>query len=167
LPLIKKRFPNYASYAKARIAEVLPAQQQNAGIVVRIRMQESVWIENTGGSFRIRPLPQLAQWSPIQSLWVEDLDRDGHLDVLAVGNAYDAESIAGQYDAFPGLLLKGDGKGNFEPLLFPQSGFLADGDCKSVLGLKGAKSRTFVVAVNNGPLKIYQLQKPNLSAEVQ
>jgi len=167
LPLIKKRFPNYASYAKARITEVLPTEQQQAGTILRIRTQESVWIENTKGSFRIRPLPFLAQWAPIQSMWVEDLDQDGHLDVLAVGNAYDAESIAGQYDALPGLLLKGDGKGNFEPVLFPQSGFLADGDCKSVLGLKGAQSRTFVVAVNNGPLKIYQLRKPSLSAEVQ
>jgi hypothetical protein len=87
---------------------------------------------------------------------VEDIDGDGHLDALAVGNAYDAESIAGQYDALAGLLLKGDGKGNLVPILFPQSGFLADGDCKSIIGLKGGGTKTFVVATNNGPLRMFQ-----------
>lgn len=156
LPLIKKQFTNYASYAKARLTDVLSPEQQQGCTVVRSYRQESVLLENRGNTFRLQPLSALAQWGPIQSVWVEDLDRDGHLDVLAVGNAYDTESIAGQYDALTGLLLKGDGKGNFESLLFPQSGFLADGDCKSILGLKGPGKRMFVVAVNNGPLRVFQ-----------
>ena len=68
----------------------------------------------------------------------------------------DVEPITGQYDAFTGLLLKGDGKGEFKPLLFSQSGFLADGDCKSVIGVKGTGRSYFVVTVNKGPLQVFQ-----------
>jgi hypothetical protein len=156
LPPIKFRFTDYASYAKARLGDVLPPEQQKASVVARAYRQESVLLRNAGGRFEMQPLPALAQWSPIQSFWVEDIDGDGHLDALAVGNAYDAESIAGQYDALAGLLLKGDGKGNLVPILFPQSGFLADGDCKSIIGLKGGGTKTFVVATNNGPLRMFQ-----------
>jgi hypothetical protein len=156
LPAIKFRFTDYASYAKARLGDVLPPEQRQSSAVARAYRQESIMLENRGGTFRIKPLPAAAQWGPIQSFWVEDLDGDGRLDALAVGNAYDAESIAGQYDALTGLLLKGDGKGDFAPMLFPQSGFLADGDCKSITGLKGPGKRMYAVAANNGPLRVFQ-----------
>jgi enediyne biosynthesis protein E4 len=156
LPLIKFRFTSYASFAKAKVSDLLPPARLKASTVVRAYQQESVFLENRGNSFRIQPLPALAQWAPIQSVWVEDVDQDGNLDALVVGNAYDAEPIAGQYDAFTGLLLKGDGKGGFQPLLFPQSGFLADGDCKSVIGIKRQGRSFFLVGVNNGPIKVFQ-----------
>ncbi|QHT65508.1 VCBS repeat-containing protein [Rhodocytophaga rosea] len=156
LPLIKFRFTNYASYAKAQVSDLMPPERLKASMVVRAYRQESVILENNGNSFRIKPLPALAQWAPIQSIWAEDIDQDGNLDALLVGNAYDAEPIAGQYDAFTGLFLKGDGKGEFQPMLFPQSGFLADGDCKSVIGVKGQGSSYYVVGVNNGPLQVFQ-----------
>jgi hypothetical protein len=159
LPLIKFRFTNYASYAKAHVSELLPPERLKTSTVVRAYRQESIYLENTGNSLRIKPLPVLAQWAPVQSIWVEDIDQDGNLDALAVGNAYDAEPIAGQYDAFTGLLLKGDGKGGFLPLLFPQSGFLSDGDCKSVIGVQGQGCSYFAVGVNNGPMQVFQ--RPN------
>ncbi|MDO1449289.1 VCBS repeat-containing protein [Rhodocytophaga aerolata] len=162
LPLIKFRFTNYASYAKAQISELLPPERFKASTVVRAYRQESVYLENTGTSFRIKTLPALAQWAPVQSIWVEDVDQDGNLDALCVGNAYDAEPIVGKYDAFTGLLLKGDGKGGFHPLLFPQTGFLADGDCKSVIGIQGQRHSFFVVGVNNGLLQVFQRLKSHL-----
>jgi hypothetical protein len=78
---------------------------------------------------------------------------------LAVGNAYDAESVAGQYDAMTGLVLKGNGKGTFKPILFPQSGFLADGDCKYIAGLNSPANRMFVVSANKGMLRVFRPQK--------
>ena len=159
LPLIKKQFTNYALYAEAQLTNLLPPEKQQSSTVLRACQQQSIILENTGGSFRLRPLPSLAQWGPIQSLLVDDIDRDGHLDVLAVGNAYEAESVAGQYDALVGLMLKGNGKGEFRSLLFSQSGFLADGDCKSIVGLNRAANRLFVVSANKGPLRLFQSRK--------
>ena len=159
LPIMKKQFTNYALYAKATLTDLLPSEKQQASAVLQACQQQSILLENTGGSFRLKPLPALAQWAPIQSLLVEDIDHDGHLDVLVVGNAYDAESVAGQYDAMTGLLLKGNGKGLFKPLLFPQSGFLADGDCKNIVGLNRPPNRLFVVSANKGPLRLFKLRK--------
>lgn len=121
--------------------------------------QQSILLENTGNDFKIKPLPTVAQWTSVQGLLVDDVDRDGNLDVLAVGNAYDTESVAGQYDALTGLLLKGDGRGRFRPLLFPQSGFLADGNCKSIVQVKGKKNPLYVVSANNAPLLVFQPRK--------
>ncbi|MFD1144661.1 VCBS repeat-containing protein [Larkinella insperata] len=156
LPLIKKQFTDYAQYAKARLTDLVTPDRQKNSTVLRACQQQSMLLENTGGGFRLKPLPAPAQWAPVQDFLVEDIDQDGHLDVLAVGNAYDAESVAGQYDASTGVVLKGDGKGNFRPLLFPQSGFLADGDCKSIVGLNRRGRRVFLVSANQGLLKIFQ-----------
>ncbi len=158
-PGIKKQFTNYARYATAKLTDLLSPDQQKNNTVLRACWQQSILLENMGNSFRLRPLPMLAQWAPVQSMLVDDLDRDGHLDVLAVGNAYDTESVAGQYDALTGLLLKGDGRGGFRPLLFPQSGFLADGNCKSIVRVKGKKNPQYVVSANNAPLLVFQSRK--------
>lgn len=159
LPLIKKQFTNYALYAKAKITDLLTPERQKISTVFQACWQQSVLLENTGGNFRLKPLPALAQWAPIQSLLVDDVDQDGHLDVLVVGNAYDAESVAGQYDAMTGLVLKGDGKGGFQPLLFPQSGFLADGDCKYIVGLNSPANRMIMVSANKGALQVFRPKK--------
>ncbi|WP_138477889.1 VCBS repeat-containing protein [Dyadobacter bucti] len=157
LPVIKKQFTNYAMYAKAKASDLLTPDRKKMSTILQACHQQSTYLENTGSGFRMTPLPAPAQWAPIQSLLVEDLDQDGHLDVLAVGNAHDAESVAGQYDALTGLLLKGNGKGNFQPLLFPQSGFLADGDCKSVIALNGQGKRLIVVSANKGPVQVFKV----------
>jgi len=127
---------------------------------LRACVQQSILLENAGnGTFRLKPLPMLAQWAPLQDLLVDDVDRDGHLDVLAVGNAYDTESIAGQYDALTGLLLRGDGRGRFQPLLFPKSGFLVDGDCKSIVRLVNKTQSLYVVSANKASLRLFQRSK--------
>jgi hypothetical protein len=40
-----------------------------------------------------------------------EYDGDGNDDLLLIGNDYSAEVINGRYDAFNGLMLKGNGKG--------------------------------------------------------
>ncbi|MBC7569330.1 MAG: VCBS repeat-containing protein [Spirosoma sp.] len=156
-PGIKKQFTNYALYAKAKLTDLLSPEQQKSSTMLRACVQQSILLENTGnGTFRLQPLPMLAQWAPIQDFLVDDVDRDGHLDVLAVGNAYDTESIAGQYDAMTGLLLRGEGRGQFQPLLFPKSGFLADGDCKSIVRLTNRTQPIYVVSANKAPLRVFK-----------
>ena len=155
-PGIKKQFTNHASYARAVLGDLLSSDQQKASTILRASQQQSIFLENTDSGFALKPLPAPAQWSPIQDFLVDDVDGDGHLDILAVGNAYDTESVAGQYDAMTGLFLKGNGRGQFQPLLFPKSGFLADGDCKSMIRLKSSKKSFYMVSANKGALRVFQ-----------
>jgi enediyne biosynthesis protein E4 len=141
--------------------EVLPPDQVQQAAILRAYRQESAVLVNTGQGFTFKALPLEAQWAPIQSILVDDIDEDGRQDLLAVGNAYGIEPVAGQYDAFTGLVLQGAGKGAFAPLLFPRSGFLAEGDARSVVALKTAAYGTvYVVASNKGPLKFFKKHSP-------
>jgi hypothetical protein len=90
----------------------------------------------------------------------DDFDGDGNLDVLINGNDYGTDVIVGRYDAMNGLLLKGDGKGNFQPLTILQSGIYIPGDGKALVKLAGASGKYLTAASQNrGDLKLYALRK--------
>ena len=65
----------------------------------------------------------------------DDVNGDGNLDILMVGNDYGNEVFVGRYDAFKGALLLGDGKGNFEVASMSKSGFSVGGDAKGLVKL--------------------------------
>lgn len=161
LPSFRAKFTNYASYAKATMKEILTELQTKQSIIKKAFVQQSMYAENQGnGRFALKSLPPKAQWSPVQDMLVNDLNQDGNLDIIMVGNAYNAEPIAGRYDASVGLVLAGDGKGNFKELLYDKTGFVADGDCKSIISLKSkSKNTLFVVSQNAGLLRVFSNKK--------
>jgi len=92
---------------------------------------------------------------------VDDFDGDGQLDVLLSGNDFGTEPVVGRYDAMNGLLLKGDGKGNFTPMPMSESGICLPGDQKALVKLRGAGNRYWVAAgQNRGPLQVYEWKSP-------
>jgi hypothetical protein len=117
----------------------------------------SVMLENKGnGQFVSKPLPAAAQLGPIYGLCSGDYDGDGHLDLLLTGNSYATESIGGRLDAFNGLLLTGNGKGNFTPVSASKGGFLVEGDGKGLADLRLGDGSTMVLAAqNNSSLKTF------------
>ena len=90
----------------------------------------------------------------------DDFDGDGNLDVLMNGNDYSTSVGIGQYDAFYGLLLKGDGAGNFKPLSMLESGIYIPGNGKALVKLRGSKGQYFVAASQyKGNLKLFKLNR--------
>jgi hypothetical protein len=72
------------------------------------------------------------------------------------GNSYATESISGRLDAFNGLLLTGNGKGDFTPVSASKSGFLVEGDGKGLADLRlGDGSVIVLAAQNNAVLKTF------------
>jgi hypothetical protein len=89
-----------------------------------------------------------------------DFDGDGNLDLLMNGNDYGTEVSVGRYDAFNGLFLKGDGKGNFESKSILQSGIFIPGNGKALVALRNAENHLLIAASQNkGPLKIIALKR--------
>ncbi len=79
---------------------------------------------------------------------------------LINGNDYGTEPVIGRYDALNGLLLKGDGKGNFTPLSIAESGIYIPGNGKALVCLEGKNEKLLVAASQNkGPLKIFELKR--------
>jgi hypothetical protein len=64
----------------------------------------------------------------------------------------------GNYDAMTGLLLLGDGKGNFKAITSASTGFLADKDSKGMAMIHLAdQTRALLVANNNDKLQVFGL----------
>jgi hypothetical protein len=140
-----------------------------AAQVVKANNLSSSYIQNKGaGKFEMTALPIQAQFSVLNGMQVDDYDGDGNLDLLMNGNDYGTEVSVGRYDALNGLLLKGNGKGQFAPLSILESGIFIPGNGKALVKIKGAKGQYLMAASQNrGPLKIYAMKKPTQLLSVQ
>jgi hypothetical protein len=161
MPIIKKKFPTYKPFALATMEEILTPEQLKGAVKLQANTMQSCYLRNDGGGkFTMLPLPIEAQVSVINGMVVDDFDEDGNLDVLISGNDYGTEVGIGRYDALNGLLLMGDGRGNFTPLSMALSGVDIPGNGKALVKLRGPSARYLVAASQNrGPLKVYQLNK--------
>jgi hypothetical protein len=159
---MRVKFQNYKSYAVATMDSVITPEMRKDAIRLKVNTTQSCYLENEGnGKFKMTPLPVEAQISQLNGMVVDDFDGDGNLDIAINGNDYGTEVGTGRYDAFNGLMLKGDGKGNFKPLTIQQSGIYIPGDGKALVKLMGAKGNYLLAASQNkGPLKIFELKRP-------
>jgi mannose/cellobiose epimerase-like protein (N-acyl-D-glucosamine 2-epimerase family) len=157
-PGIKKRFPDYKSFATATMDEVLTPDQRKGALRLKASRLQSCYLRNEGGGkFTMIPLPKEAQVSALNGMVVDDLDGDGNLDLLINGNDFGTDVSIGRYDALNGLLLKGDGAGGFTPLSILRSGIYIPGDGKALVKLSGPGGAYMVAASQNkGVLKLYQ-----------
>ena len=147
---IRKRFPTYRSYGLATM-DVLwgPKERENA-LKFQATDMASSYIENLGnGHFSIHALPLEAQAAPVYGMIGKDLDGDGNLDLLLVGNDYGMDPYSGRHDAFIGLYLRGDGRGGFLPLSLSASGFYVRGDGKGLALLHTAREEDIFIATQN------------------
>ena len=158
---MRVKFQNYKSFATATMDEVLTPEMRKGALRLKANTLESVYLRNDGkGKFTMIPLPTQAQISQLCGMSVDDFDRDGNLDVIMNGNDYGTELTTGRYDAFNGLMLKGDGKGGFAPLTIMQSGIYIPGNGKALVKLIGANNKYLIAASQNREaMKIFELKK--------
>jgi hypothetical protein len=147
----------YAQYGGMGISDLFSREKFENSMLLKTTLFCSVYIENKGGNkLEIRPLPSEAQFSPMFGTLVTDVDEDGNLDILSVGNSYASEVLTGYYDAGIGNYLRGDGNGNFRAVPVSQSGFFVDGDAKAIAKLtSNAGKELFVVTQNRDSLKVF------------
>ncbi|MBS1599081.1 MAG: VCBS repeat-containing protein [Bacteroidetes bacterium] len=165
MPGIKKRFATYKPFAVATMDEIITPEQRKGALRLQANTLQSCYLRNEGGGkFTMIPLPAEAQMSVLDAMLVDDFDDDGNLDVLINSNDFGTDVSTGRYDAMNGLLMKGDGNGNFTPLSILQSGIYIPGDGKALVKLQGSTGNYLVAASQNrGPLKLYTLnKKPSL-----
>ena len=139
IPAIEMKFKDYHSFAVSNLTDIYGEKNLENALHYQATTFASVFIENKGQEeWAMRPLPALAQISNINDFLVEDIDKDGNLDVILAGNLYDAEVETPRNDASLGLFLKGDGQGHFEALDMAQSGLYLAGNVRS-FGVYSAK----------------------------
>ena len=159
---IKRRFIQYAPFGQATINQILTEEERSQALKLSATCLTSSYIENKGnGKFEVRPLPTMAQSAPAFGMLAQDVDGDGNLDAVLVGNEWGSDLVAGRMDAFNGVVLKGDGKGGFIPLTLAQTGFYVPGNAKALINLPDAQGHCrLAVSENRGPLRLFAVQQP-------
>ena len=154
---IKKKYRKYVSYSNATVEEVFSPNEIRSALTLDVFELATCYFENDGnGNFTTKQLPVEAQVAPCHDILNDDFNKDGHLDLLLVGNDHGAETETGVYDASNGVVLLGDGKGAFTFSPNHENGMWASEECRSVekVRLKNGKD-IYLVGVNNGKLKAF------------
>lgn len=159
-PSLRPRFPTYKDYAGKTMDEVFPPESMRDAVVKTADTFASVLVRNDGGGkFTVIPLPDEAQIAPVYGLLATDVDGDGHTDVLLAGNFEGFEPQIGAMMSGRGLLLRGDGKGTFTPVLAPESGFVVPGQARDIQRLRTRRGDVYVVAMNNDRPLVFRPQR--------
>ena len=170
IPQMKKKFPDYASYAQATMPDVLSEQEKSSSYITKAFQFASVYLQNNGkGKFEIKVLPNEAQMAPVYGILINDFDEDGNLDVLMTGNNYGAEVGVGRHNASKGTLLKGNGKGEFNGISAIESGLGINGDNRGAVSINIKGQQSYVFSRNSDTLKAYVVDnqsKPRLYIDV-
>ncbi len=164
---VRREYPYYHMFGRATIDQVLSPEEKKNALSYHATHFASSYIENKGGGkFEIRELPMEAQVAPVFGMQADDVDQDGEMDLLLVGNDYGSEVFTGKYDAFTGLYLKGDGKGNFHPR--KTSNFYVDGDAKAFVKLYTKSAEPlYLVSQNKDSLKVFSPIQASTKAPIR
>jgi hypothetical protein len=155
-PKFRRKFSRFSQFGKAKLENLLTEEEQRKCLVLQMNYPHSAYIQNNGnGKFKMSALPAMAQVAPVNGLVADDVNYDGNCDVLLVGNDYGNEIFSGRYDAFTGLVLLGDGKGNFLSSPSKASGFYVKGDAKALTKLTSPKGDMYIATQNRDSLKIF------------
>jgi hypothetical protein len=153
-----KKFPYYKDYADAGLQDLFTKEQLKGAKYLKANDLTTCYFEQgKDGKFHKKNLPLQVQFAPVFTITDIDYDKDGNTDLLLCGNINHARLRFGNYDANYGVLLKGDGKGNFTYVNQQQSGFHLRGDVRSVVMVKDK----LFFGVNEKKIVCYQINRKN------
>jgi hypothetical protein len=161
LPFLKGKYLKYDRYKEQTIDDIFTnSQLKNAVKLEAYSFESSIFLNNKNGSFTRKLLPIEVQFSPVYAMDYSDFDGDGKSDLLMAGNFYEAKPEAGIYDANYGLILKGDGRGNFTAVPAAHSGIALKGEVRNIVEIKsGNDLKEILFLLNNAAPAIYRHNK--------
>jgi hypothetical protein len=158
LPMVKKKFLEYHEYAIATINDVFTPDQLKDARVLNVSEQSTLYLQNDGEKgFTKKALPPQAQYAPVYAITSLDANKDGKKDLLLAGNNSWTRIKYGRYSANHGILLIGDGKGNFSYIPQMNSGLNVRGDVRSIAQIKRGAAVTIFFGMNNAAPISYRL----------
>lgn len=162
IPVLKKKFLDYAPYAEATMGDVFTPEQMKGAKTIKAEIAETVYLENEGSNgFKLKKLPVEAQYSPVYAIVSIDANHDGKPDLVLAGNNAWTRIKFGRYEANHGILLLNDGKGNFTYVPQYKSGFNLRNDIRSAETVNSASGQTIIFGANDAPLKAYTINNEN------
>lgn len=161
LPALQKKFARYKDYADATMEDIFSPEQLAKASISQSRILQSCYLHPTKSGGRqqwiLTPLPNSAQISMINGLVSQKIG--GKQALVLAGNFYPFRARLGPLDAGIGLVLMGDGQGNFISLPYSNTGLCIRGDIRCMINLKGKNCQFLVTAANDGPVQVFKSSK--------
>jgi enediyne biosynthesis protein E4 len=159
MPFIKEKFPSYNEYGLADMSSVFGAEDLENSLHYAATTFATVYVENLGDfKFKPRKIEGIAQFSSVNSILIDDFNKDGNLDVVLSGNLYQAEIETPRNDAGFGVLLEGNGKGQFTSRFSNESGLFVKGDVKNatIINTQSKTSKRIIFGKNDDAVQFVE-----------
>jgi hypothetical protein len=158
LSFIRNRIPTYKGYGQATIKDIFTEEELDSAYYREGDNFRSLILINEGNNkFNIKELPIQVQFAPIFGILPADINSDGNIDLLFTGNDYSIEPMSGRIDAFNGLVLAGDGNGDFEVVQLRKAGFKVPGDAKGLAKIFDTDgNELYIITQNKDSVLLYR-----------
>ena len=151
LVVLKQKYSSYAAFSNPSFTELLEIKNLEEE-TLKATTFASVYIENLGNNtFKINKLPNICQLAPINDILIKDIDKDGFLDALLVGNNTTSETVYGFTRAIKGIYLKGS-KTGFNVVNNSESGFYVPEQSNHIIEAKTATNSSLIIATQNNTI---------------
>ncbi len=148
MAFVKKKYQLYSEFAQAGIEDIWPLDKLKAATRKEVKMLSSCYFENIGdNTFKPHILPEGAQQSSVNDVFIDDFNSDGFKDVLLVGNNYEISTQLGGLDASHGVLLLNDRNGFFKQ--YSNQNFNIAGPARDIGTITVNNDRYYIVTINN------------------
>lgn len=160
VPSLKRKFLKYENFRNVKLEDILSKEDIATFVEKDAFILSSIYLQNVSNKkFIVNNLPKEAQFFPIFSFNVSDINKDGHSDILAVGNLFATQPAFGRYDAGHGLTMLGDGKGSFSTLSNAESGLEVTGEGRDIALIRTSKKeKIYLFSRNNSSLKAFKIR---------
>lgn len=154
---LNKKYPAYSDFGGKTPFDIFGKDVIDKSLIKNAVLFEScLFLNNGDGTFKMKKLPIMAQFSPIRDIMIRDINLDGNMDLVLAGNNYAVRPTYGRYDASYGWCLLNDSANVYKTLMPVESGLKIKGDARKIIPIKIAGKQYLAVAVNNGNLLIFQ-----------
>ncbi len=170
MPFVRDEKETFLNYAQSSLGDIF-GNSLNSAPFLEANTLESMVFLNNGNGFDPVVLPFEAQISTAMHAGVTDINGDGHEDIFLSQNFFAVQKETDRNDSGRGLVILGDGKGNFNSLSGHLSGIKVYGE------QRGAAFADFnmdnridlIVTQNGAQTKLYENKnsKPGLRVKLK
>lgn len=162
IPSIKKEYLRFSTYRDVPMDQLFDPAIFEKSLKLEIHKLNTVlFLSTREGTLKEKQLPVQAQFTPVFGIASVDVNDDGNLDLLVGGNMYKMKPELGINDASYGMLLTGNGEGDFEYVNYTESGIFCKGEVRGIIEVASGEDAYIIFARNDERPYVVQSTKMN------